>query len=117
MTKAFETVVGLISWDRITATSPHEGVRSRRLDSDHLTIIRYELAGGARYPLHRHEQEQFLQGVSGEVGFTVGESTIVVRSGDLVRVPPGIPHRATSRGPSVFFSISPKRRDEHVRGG
>lgn len=104
---------GLIDWDLIDVNTLHEGVQSQRLDSHQLTIIRYQIAQGAAYPLHHHEQEQFVQGISGEVAFSMGETSMNVRPGDLVCVPPGVPHGAASPdGVSVFLSISPRRRHE-----
>ena len=109
---------GHIDWEVLSQSSPHPGVRSRRLDSDALTIIRYELDAGAGYPRHTHPEEQFVQGVAGRATFTFGDQTVQIGSGDLVRVPPRTPHGATGGSDGVvFLSISPRRSQGSDEGG
>ncbi len=47
--------------------------------------------------LHRHPYEETFIVEDGEVLFTVGESTIEARAGDIVVVPAGAPHKFVSR--------------------
>jgi quercetin dioxygenase-like cupin family protein len=47
--------------------------------------------------LHRHPYEETFIVEHGEVLFTVGESTIEARAGDIVIVPAGAPHKFVSR--------------------
>jgi quercetin dioxygenase-like cupin family protein len=48
--------------------------------------------------LHRHPYEETFIVEDGDVLFTVGESTIEARAGDIVVVPAGAPHKFLSRG-------------------
>ena len=48
--------------------------------------------------LHRHPYEEVFIVQEGDVLFTVGESTVAARSGDIVVVPAGAPHKFVSRG-------------------
>lgn len=47
--------------------------------------------------LHRHPYEETFIVEEGEVLFTVGDSTIEARSGDIVVVPPDTPHKFVSQ--------------------
>jgi quercetin dioxygenase-like cupin family protein len=47
--------------------------------------------------LHRHPYEETFIVEEGEVLFTVGQSTIEARAGDIVVVPAGTPHKFVSR--------------------
>jgi quercetin dioxygenase-like cupin family protein len=47
--------------------------------------------------LHRHPYEETFIVEEGEVLFTVGESTIEARAGDIVVVPPETPHKFVSQ--------------------
>jgi quercetin dioxygenase-like cupin family protein len=63
--------------------------------------------------LHRHPYEETFIVQEGEVTFTVGESTVEARSGDIVVVPAGAPHKFTSHGATHRqVSIHPVARME-----
>ncbi len=63
--------------------------------------------------LHRHPYEETFIVEDGDVLFTVGASTIEARSGDIVVVPAGAPHKFISRGPTHRqVSIHPVARTE-----
>lgn len=48
--------------------------------------------------LHRHPYEETFLVQEGDVLFTLGEDTIEAGPGDIVVVPPGMPHKFVSRG-------------------
>jgi quercetin dioxygenase-like cupin family protein len=63
--------------------------------------------------LHRHPYEETFIVQEGEVEFTLGEETTVVREGSIVIVPPGTPHKFVSRGETHRqVSIHPVARME-----
>jgi quercetin dioxygenase-like cupin family protein len=63
--------------------------------------------------LHRHPYEETFIVEEGEVLFTVGDSTIEARAGDIVIVPAGAPHKFVSRAPTHRqISIHPVPRME-----
>lgn len=65
----------------------------RVLNSDRATLLRVEHHGPAMHERHAHdESEQISVLLEGQMEFTVGEETRIVRPGDVVIVPPGIPH-------------------------
>lgn len=100
----------VVRWETVPPFGPHPGVEGRRYDSDGLTIIRYELQQGARYPLHRHDREQYFQVLAGRPTAMVGDRPVVLDPGDLLHVPAGVPHGASSKaGTVLFLSISPRR--------
>jgi quercetin dioxygenase-like cupin family protein len=63
--------------------------------------------------LHRHPYEETFIVEDGDVLFTVGESTIEARAGDVVVVPAAAPHKFVSRGATHRqVSIHPVARME-----
>jgi quercetin dioxygenase-like cupin family protein len=63
--------------------------------------------------LHRHPYEETFIVEEGEVLFTVGETTIDARAGDIVVVPAHAPHKFVSRGATHRqVSIHPVARME-----
>jgi quercetin dioxygenase-like cupin family protein len=101
-----------IDWDAIPETSPYEGVRGKRIDTDRLTIVRYSLEPGGAYPLHSHPEEQLVHGVSGQIDFTVAGETVRIRPGDSYYVAGGVEHGARCAGPDTahFLNIVAPRR-------
>jgi quercetin dioxygenase-like cupin family protein len=43
-------------------------------------------------PMHHHVEQQIAIVLSGELSFTVGDETRVMRAGDCVVIPPNVPH-------------------------
>ena len=43
-------------------------------------------------PMHHHVEQQIAIILSGELEFTVGEETRVMRAGECVVIPPNVPH-------------------------
>ncbi len=72
---------------------------------------------GRRNPLHAHPNcEELLYVVSGECDHRLGEETLHLTPGCVIRIPRGVPHwaRCTSSEPlvSVVSFSSPERRAE-----
>jgi len=101
---------GRLEWTSFASGSPHEGVRSRRLDSEELTLIRYEFAPRASYPLHVHEHEHFIHAVEGGASVRLGSDALEVRPGDVVRVPAGVMHGITAGDQgATLLNVGPRR--------
>jgi mannose-6-phosphate isomerase-like protein (cupin superfamily) len=71
-----------------------------------LTLIHNEaMAPGDGPALHRHPYEEVFLILEGEATFTVGDETIVARSGDFLVAPPGVPHAFKNTGSGVLRSV------------
>jgi quercetin dioxygenase-like cupin family protein len=96
---------------------PHplmDGIRSRPVHGEHITLAIIELDPGIAMPEHRHPSEQVGIVVRGEFTFTVGAETRVRRPGDMWVIPPGVPHSVESTGAAgctVVESFSPPRSE------
>jgi quercetin dioxygenase-like cupin family protein len=101
---------GRLEWTSFAAGLPHDGVRSRRLDSEALTLIRYEFAPRASYPPHEHEHEHFIHAVDGRATIRLGGNALEVRPGDVVRVPAGVTHGITAgETGATLLNVGPRR--------
>lgn len=98
-------------WDGVAPKHPHPGITTRRLDFAHMTVVRYEFAPGAVFPLHHHAEEQLVVVVAGEVEFTVGGELVRVRAGDTLLTPSWVAHGGRAgAGGTVFFNVLAPRR-------
>lgn len=106
----------LTNWDAIPPSHPQPGVTTRRFDSDGMTIVRYEFAPGAAFPVHSHPEEQVVILLKGQVAFTIGNQEVMLGPGAVCHVPPHVPHGAVAGPePVVFLNLlSPRRVGESV---
>jgi quercetin dioxygenase-like cupin family protein len=61
---------------------------------------------GERNPLHAHPNcEEFLYIVSGACEHRLGEGTVHLAPGDIIRIPPNVPHWARALGDEPVFAL------------
>jgi quercetin dioxygenase-like cupin family protein len=86
---------------------------SRRFFSgENITIAFLNLKAGCVVPLHHHESEQFSYVISGCFRFQIGDEEILLKSGELVQIPPNVPHSAVALEDTSGIDVfSPIRKD------
>jgi quercetin dioxygenase-like cupin family protein len=99
------------SFRTIESDEPYPGVVRRAFDADRATVTRYEFAARARFPLHKHHQEQIVVVEEGVVEFTVGSDRQRLGPGDFSVVPPEVEHglQAGDVGARFLAIIVPRR--------
>lgn len=105
-----------VNWSDISPRAPQPGVTTRRFDSDGMTIVRYEFAPGAAFPLHSHPEEQVVIVLRGHVRFTVDERPVQLGPGDVCHVGPHVPHgaEAGAEGCEFLNLLSPRRTADNL---
>jgi quercetin dioxygenase-like cupin family protein len=95
----------------LSTEQPFPGVTRRTLPSERATVTRYDFEPGARFPLHRHAQEQITLVERGEVEFDAGRTVSSLAAGDWSVVAPNVPHgvRAGPNGARIL-AIVPGRQ-------
>ena len=67
---------------------------------------------GARVPMHQHFHEQMSHVVEGALSFLVDGKEIAVRAGEVLCIPPHVPHEVIAIEDSVALDIfNPPRQD------
>ena len=97
--------------DALPADEPYPGVTRRTLDAERATVTMYAFAAGARFPLHRHPQEQVTIVQLGAVEMTIGGNSHALAAGAWSVVPPDVAHGVTAGpdGAEVLAVIVPPR--------
>ena len=91
--------------------------RTRRiLHTDHLMMVAFDFADGPAVepdPSHTHPHEQVTYVAEGEVMFFIGEESCRIVPGDMVAVPPDLPHRIQLLTPTarLIDTFTPLRRE------
>jgi quercetin dioxygenase-like cupin family protein len=99
------------SFDDLAADEPYPGVTRRSFSSEQATVTAYAFAPGARFPRHRHAQEQITLVQRGEVTFTVGDDAQTLSAGGFSVVAPDVEHglEAGPGGAEIVAIVVPRR--------
>ena len=87
-----------------------QGVDIHTLYGDHLMISVVDLAPHSVVEEHSHPHEQLGYLLEGEVTFTIGGETKVLKAGEMWRIPGGVKHKVVvggrpARAIDVFYPI------------
>jgi quercetin dioxygenase-like cupin family protein len=93
--------------------SPH--IERRAVHAANATVARFILAKGASVARHSHESEQISMVLEGALRLEFDEGTAVVRPGELIVIPPHVPHAATALEDSVVLDFFSPRREDWLR--
>lgn len=75
-------------------------------------VARVFLRKGANVPLHHHHNEQITYILEGALEFLIEGERIVVRAGEVLCIPPNVPHEANALEDTVDLDIfNPPRQD------
>jgi quercetin dioxygenase-like cupin family protein len=75
-------------------------------------VARVLLKKGANVPLHHHHNEQITYILEGALEFLIAGERIVVRAGEVLCIPPNVPHEANALEDTVDLDIfNPPRQD------
>ena len=75
-------------------------------------LARLVLKKGSHVPRHSHFHEQISHVVEGALKFMIEGKEVVVRSGDILCIPPHVPHEVFAMEDSVALDIfNPPRQD------
>jgi quercetin dioxygenase-like cupin family protein len=89
-----------------------------------IMVARVLMKKGCIVPLHSHHNEQFTYILEGALKFWVDGKEIVVNAGEVLTIPPHMPHKAEAMVDTVDLDIfNPPRADwinktdQYLRGG
>jgi len=75
-------------------------------------VARVLLKKGCVVPMHHHVNEQITYILEGALHFTVGGEEVTVRAGEVLCIPPNVPHEATALEDTVDLDVfNPPRQD------
>jgi len=75
-------------------------------------LARIVLKKGALVPLHHHFHEQISHVVEGALEFRVDGEPVIVRAGEILCIPPHLPHEVLALQDSIALDIfNPPRQD------
>ena len=79
-------------------------------------LARLVLRKGAHVPVHQHMHEQISHVVEGALDFLVEGRRVTVRAGEILCIPPHVPHGVWALEDSVALDIFNPPREDWIRG-
>ena len=102
----------LHSWKNVPTQEVTTGLMRQFVTALRVTIAKFDMKRGCVVPSHAHENEQVSYVVSGALKFDVAGKPVVVRAGELLQIPPHVPHGVEVLEDSHVIDVfSPLRQD------
>jgi quercetin dioxygenase-like cupin family protein len=101
-----------VCWPDVPVEPVLPGVTRQRLDTQHMTVVRYQYEPDTFFPAHTHPEEQVVLVLCGEIEFTVADLRVCAAAGNVVVIPPYAVHSARVVGDSPVETVnvlSPRR--------
>jgi len=100
------------AWDALEMEEVNPLFHRHFVYGEHMLMARLMLKKGCLVPLHHHHNEQVSYVVDGALKFTFPNKEVVVNSGEVLVIPPNLPHKVEALVDTLDFDIfSPPRAD------
>ena len=86
------------------------------IHGENLTVARVYLRKGCAVPEHSHVNEQISMVEQGAIKFVMGGVERVLRAGEVLRIPPNVPHSAEAIEDCVATDLFSPCREDWIRG-
>lgn len=92
------------------------GIGRRYISGEQTTLAQIFFPKGALVPEHTHPNEQVSYIVTGAVRFTLAGENVDVRTGEVLVIPPLMPHSAEALEETYDLDFFSPRRDDWITG-
>ncbi len=94
-------------WSDLAVQTTIPGASIGLLPGERLVAIYANLSPGTRVPYQTHPTEQLVHMLAGKLRIWIGEEEHVVTPGEVVLIPPDVPHRGEAVGPenAVYLEV------------
>jgi quercetin dioxygenase-like cupin family protein len=101
-----------IPWKQVEREKLNPLIDREMLTGEKIMLARVLMKKGAHVPLHHHHNEQVTYILEGALKFAVDGKQIVVKAGEVLCIPPNMPHEAWALEDTVDLDVfDPPRQD------
>ena len=101
-----------IAWNDVESESLNPLLDRQMITGDQVMLARVLLKKGCVVPEHSHENEQLTYILEGALKFWIGGKEVLVSSGQVLCIPPHLPHKAEALEDTVDLDVFyPPRQD------
>jgi quercetin dioxygenase-like cupin family protein len=113
-----------VPWSTVDLEDLNPLLQRQFVVGNDIMVARVLMKKGCIIPLHSHHNEQFTYILEGALKFWIEGKEIVVNAGEVLTIPPHMPHKAEALVDTVDLDVfNPPRADwinktdEYLRGG
>jgi quercetin dioxygenase-like cupin family protein len=106
----------VIGWDELDLEKVTELISRKLVAGERQMLAQVYLKRGALVPLHTHESEQLTYVLDGMLKVRMGREEVIVRDGEVVRIPSGVPHQAEALADTFELDLFSPIRSEWIEG-
>ena len=100
------------NWESVPLEVMSDMISRKVISGDKAMIAQVFLKKDAVVSEHQHESEQLTYILAGALKFEIGGREVVVRKGEVLRIPSNVPHRAVALEDTLDVDVfSPIRTD------
>lgn len=106
-------------WADMPAEPLKGGIRRRLVTGERMMIAHILFRKGDDVPRHSHHNEQITYVVEGALQFWFGdgdEREVIVRAGEVLVIPPHVPHRALALEDTLDVDVFNPPREDWLNG-
>ncbi|HUE44021.1 MAG TPA: cupin domain-containing protein [Candidatus Sulfotelmatobacter sp.] len=101
-----------IPWKEVEREKLNPLIDREMVVGDQVMLARVIMKKGAHVPLHHHFNEQVTYILEGALKFALDGKEIVVRAGEVLCIPPNMPHEAWALEETIDLDVfNPPRED------
>jgi quercetin dioxygenase-like cupin family protein len=89
------------------------GYHGKLIHTQNMSLAFWEVEAGAKVPEHAHMNEQVMQVLEGKFEFTLDGIAKTYEPGDLVIIPPHVPHSGLALTPCKLMDVFSPTREEY----
>ena len=103
-------------WEKVEKEHLNPSLARQVIHGETMTVARMYLRKGCAVPEHSHHNEQISIMEQGAAKFTLDGVERVMKAGEVVRIPPHVPHSVEALEDSVALDLFSPRREDWLRG-
>jgi quercetin dioxygenase-like cupin family protein len=103
-------------WDKVQREKLNASLERQAIHSDNMTVARMYLKKGCLVPEHSHYNEQVSMMEQGSAKFVLAGVERVMNAGEVIRIPPNVPHYVEAMEDCVALDLFSPRREDWIRG-
>ena len=103
-------------WDQVEKEQLSPTFARQVIHGETMTVARVYLRKGCAVPEHSHHNEQISMLEQGALKFVVAGVEKVVNAGEVLRIPPHVPHSAEALEDSIAVDLFSPIREDWIRG-
>ncbi len=109
-------VMKYLKWSEVELEQLNPQINRQMIVGDKMMMARVLLKKGAHVPLHQHHNEQLTYILEGALKFAIDGKEIVVHPGEVLCIPPHMPHEAWAVEDTVDLDIFMPPREDWLAG-